>query len=227
MSAFRALLLSAVAVAVVGCGKPSSSSSPSTGPAAAPAIVGALPVPNFIDIGDLGLLLENGGRLKVGDPLDSFVGAFPRPSTAKAVALRELPNTTPAAADPYTVSGWSMLEGNQGAGALVYQGRVALAMVQLEALEEKAVTDQVLAYEKAFGTAVVLTGPRVRYWFWTTSDPQVLMVCAFETAQGRQNLTVCVGDAAVMAVLRMSPDKAAQDLDKLKTPASTSAGRSQ
>lgn len=227
----RSLLLSATLLLLAGCGQPTNKTVDTRTAAQPPSpsapIVGTLPTPNFSDIGDYAILLESGGRLQVGDSLEAFEAAFPRPNLMKTAVLHELPNVAPGVQDPYTVAGWSMIDGNQGTGALVYQGRIALAMLQLEGLDDKAVQNQVSAYERAFESGQTVVGPRVRYWFWTSGTPQVLMLCAYQTDRGLQNLTIALGDAALMAVLRMSPDKAMQDRDTLAAQGGPGGSRTQ
>lgn len=203
------LLGAFVAVLACGCASaPAPSEAPA--PAAAAAVPNAsFPVPSSNPVGDLGLLVageRNESRIRVGDSADEFRAVLPRPLSVPR-AIQELPPQIPPGTKNYSVWGWEYDDRSRGAGALLYQDRVAVAMRQLESLQQNEI-DQVLAsYQKSFGIPREVEGPKVHYWFWQTNNV-TLMLCAYLTGEGGQNLTEAVGDSGVMGALGMSPERA-------------------
>jgi hypothetical protein len=174
-------------------------------------------VPSANPNGDLALLVNKGNaelRIRVGDSADEFRAALQRPPSVPR-AIQDLPPQIPAGAKNYSVWGWEYDDRSRGAGALLYEDRVAVAMRQLESLQPSEIEQVLAAYRKTFGIPREISGTRVHYWFWSTTNV-TLMLCAYKTGEGGQNLTEAVGDAAVMAGLGMSPERANAQKDTLE-----------
>jgi hypothetical protein len=167
------------------------------------------PVPNSNPVGDLGLLVpseRSDARIRVGDSADEFRTILPRPASVPR-SLQDLPPQIPPNTKGYAVWGWEYDDRSRGAGALLYEDRVTVAMRQLESLQPSEIEQVLASYNKTFGIPREIEGPKVHYWFWQSTNV-TLMLCTYRTGQGGQNLTEAVGDSAVMAALGMSPDRA-------------------
>lgn len=224
----RVALLLTLGIAV-GCGTPKAASVPATGTKEPlPGLPVVLPNPVFENSSDLAILVEGGARLHVGDPVQEFDSAYPRPSLNRATVLHDLPVASHTAAPNYDVRGWS-LDTGQGAGALIYENRVALAMAQFESVDQKTFDDRVKEYQRVYGEAKSVQGRRVNYWFWQRAS-QTLMLCGYQNEKKLTDLTVAVGDTALMKALSMSPDHAIavrDSLDKLFNPSRPVTGKSE
>lgn len=196
-------------MAVAGCGSNVAS------PPAPPVKVvqepdRAFPTPDYVRSSTLAILTEDGKRLKVGDKASAFDTAFPKPP--KASSLRDLPQGFPSS---YMVRGWERDTGGEGAGALIYENRLAVAMRQVEGADEGELTEVLHQYEAAFGPGSVISGTSVRYWFWEVA-PHRLMINAFETGGARRRITIALGDGEVLSELGVSPEFAKKDRETLQ-----------
>ena len=215
--------------ACVGCGQSSSPvASTSTPPADAPADDGAFPTPDFSQTSPLSLQSDSsvsGGRVSVGDTDDQFKAAFPRSPADSRSLEGQLP--VGASAEHWTAKGWDLDNATKGVGALLYDDRVALAMVQLDGVDESYVTKEVANYQP-YGLNQYVGNRKVRYWFWVRGHA-TLMVCAFQTGPNDLNLITALGDSDVMDRLHMSYSAAQDDagsVDRMYSVSNGSAGAS-
>lgn len=199
------------------CGCAQSSSSPSATPettATQPA-PGTFPVPKW-DMSDrLGLLADDNSLVQVGDSAEIFRSHFPRSaSLARSLGGDDIPMDI-LQDTHWSVAGYEYENASRGAGAILYDNRVAVAMRQLESVQEQEVQQEVAKYKAQFSTPRTVFSSRVRYWFWEV-PPVRLMVCAFKTDQGTYNLTTAIGDDDVATKLGISPDVAETNKDTVE-----------
>ncbi len=181
----------------------------------------AFPVPKWDMTDRLGLIADDGALVKVGDTGEVFRTHFPRPATlARSLTGDDIPMDVPQDTH-WSVTGYDYENASRGAGALLYDNRVATAMRQLESVQEKDVQAEVSKYTGQFSTPRTVFGARVSYWFWEV-PPVRLMICSFKTNQGAYNMTTTIADDDVGEKLGISPDIAATSKDTLEHLSTTS-----
>ncbi len=154
-------------------------------------------------------LVRRQGQVAVGMTYpDEALAVFAEPPGSYEKS--ELPPSIPA---PYEARGWQRK--GEGFGAILYKGRIAAAVYQLERVDEDRVQEILHTHEQAFGQpTTAVDGKFVRFWFWRP-DPSgpVLMLCATEIQPKKLNLTLSVGTPQVMEALGMTPESAAGTKD--------------
>lgn len=203
--------LGLVFLTVVGCAQkaaePTVTPTPVTSSAAASA--NSAPQPDFTGSqSSLAIIGDKDQQVKVQDSIAAFDLAFPR-DAKQATSLEELPEGF--APDQFSVRGWEFENFARGAGAILHEGKIAVAMQQLESLNQKSVDDIVNQYQGTFGRPRIIDGDKVHYRFWQT-EHVTLMLCACEVMPGKINLTIAVGDSGDMSYLGMSSEIAGRDL---------------
>jgi len=162
----------------------------------------------------LGLMMSDSGSvISIGDREDVFKSAFPRSPSDSRSLKGELP--IGATGDHWEAIGWELDNASRGVGAVLYDGRIAVAMSQIDKVEEEDVTRESQKYEFKLGPPTKLEGNHVRYWFWP-DDAGTLMVCAFKNDRNEINLTTALGDSGVMDKLRMSYQTAREDMGSVE-----------
>ena len=150
-----------------------------------------------------------GRRLKIGDEAVIAQEVFPKPP--KAYVFNDLPERL---GGDFDGRGWESRD--EGFGAILYSGRVALAMRQFYAIDA-ARYEELLDTIKTANRRVApqqMNGENVDFWFWE-STPQILMVLRRGVKQGSFDITIALGDASVMDALEMTPAKARSLIDRL------------
>jgi hypothetical protein len=195
------------ACALAGCAQDSPVAPSNTNGPSVEQDLAAFPTPDFSRPSDYYLVGDHeGSKVQVGDELVNFRNAFPR-SVKDSRSLDELP--TGANADHWTVSGWED-NASRGAGSLLYDGKIAVAMRQYDDVDQKTIDAEVSKYESLFGTPSSSPGNHVSYWFWKVPGA-ILMICDYKNEKGTRDLTTAIGEPQVMQRLHMSPDAAAAD----------------
>lgn len=199
-------LLALLAFVAVGCapGEPEPAA-----PAAAPTPVikvEAIDPPSYDEQASLALMAGD-KRIVLGELASNALAVFPRPPGAFEFA--ELP---PGFAEGYAARGWEDLQG--GFGLLTRDGRVVLAVRTWNNISDEMIADTKDEYAREIGRRIKpidFGTAKSGYRFWRDSLTQ-LMICWSPDVRGRSALTVALGDARIMAPLRMDPRNAAQDL---------------
>ncbi|RYG87831.1 hypothetical protein EON77_01550 [bacterium] len=152
-------------------------------------------------------------RLKIGDDAALAQEIFPKPP--RAYVFNDLPERL---AGDFDARGWESKE--EGFGAILYSGRVAMAMRQFYAIDSARYDEllQTVADANRRVKRQTIAGDNVEFTFWEF-EPQILMVLRRGVRQGTYDMTVALGDASVMDALDMSPSKARALVDRLKTGA--------
>lgn len=202
-----ALLCASLALLSIGCGTGESDiSAASQGPPPAATAVETIDAPVFDEQASL-VLLADGKRIALGEVAGNALAVVPRPPGAF-----EFTDVPPGFRDGYAARGW---EGNQGGfGVLTRDGRIVLAMRSWANASKEMIEETKAEYTKEIGRRIkpIDFGDENRgYRFWREGVTQ-LMMCWSPDVRGRTMLVVAVGDARVMAPLRMDPRNAAQDL---------------
>lgn len=164
------------------------------------------------DPSKIGLFNDN-ASIKVGDSWDKAKGAFPEPQRI-AYDIHDLPTDIPS--EKFEAHGWETPTG-EGFGVITYDGKVVVAMYQLENTKQDDLTDFLKLQEQGIGgRADQQFGSRtLQFWFWT--DPtahQTLMVSSLLTARGL-NITMAMGDDSVLARLHISETDARRETTQL------------
>ncbi len=208
------LWLAAVALLVAGCGE-QNASAPAPASPEIPATVaampprGPLPAPDLEVHPDFGIATRR-GILSIGQSLDQAYSIFAEPPGS--FEQSELP---PSISAPFEARGWQ--KQGEGFGAILYNGRVAGALYQLDNVKGDRVDEFLTLQRNAFGKEDrPLISKHVSYWFWNRGkngqpSPDVLMVCASELSPGLYHLSISTGTRAVMQALGMSEDAASRD----------------
>ncbi len=135
---------------------------------------------------------------------------FPKPP--RAFVFNELPERLQGDFDS---RGWEAKD--EGFGAILYGGRVAVAMRQFYGIDA-ARYDELLATVRSTNARVrnrTLSGENVEFTFWE-ADPQVLMVLRRGVRQDAYDVTIALGDREVMDALDMTPPKVQGILERLE-----------
>ncbi len=156
-------------------------------------------------------LIGEAAHVRVGEQPEDGWQAFPAPNEAEE--FKDLP---PGFNGDYRARGWDTP--HESFGMILYGERIALAMHQLERVDEERLQEQLAIYRNRYSDIKVNTveGARVRYWFWEVRR-QRLMICAVQTLHDGLNLTFTLGDTAVMDPLRMDFESAQNDRRSAET----------
>lgn len=148
--------------------------------------------------------------LKVGDDAALAQEIFPKPP--RAYVFNDLPELL---AGDFDARGWESKK--EGFGAILYSGRIALAMWQFYSINSADYDDLLQRVQDANRRVKwsKITGDNVEFTFWEF-EPQILMVLRREVRQGAFDMTIALGDASVMKALDMTPAKAQGTIDRLK-----------
>jgi hypothetical protein len=201
----RKLTLVAVAATLAGC----ASDGNGTAPLAAQAQIQAKTLelaaspPEQSRIG----LYRDEDSVRVGDTWEKAKLVFPVPPH-NADEIHDLPNGIP---EKFEAHGWETPSG-EGFGVITVEGKVVLAMYQLEKTKSDTVSDFEKTEEQHVGVPETVTGRSLTYWFW--SDPeakQSLMICALKVPAG-YNFTMAMGDDNVLERLGISRDGAKKEI---------------
>jgi hypothetical protein len=223
----RYLALPILALALIGCGSPSPAPDPISAQATASAPQQIAP-PDFGNLTKLGIV-KRSGTVRVGMSYEDAVTIFAEPPGSY-----EKSDLPPAIPPTYEARGWHNKD--EGFGTILYKGRVAAAVSQLERANEDRL-DEILALQRdAYGpSGKTVAGKYVRYWFWQGPDwgNQSLMVCATEAKPKKLSITLATGTGQIMEALRMAPDAATRDqaradrlFDQQKTGSKTNSSNS-
>ena len=189
-------------IALVGCGDVSSPKAETPAPiVAAPTKIESVDFESQSE-----LRLFRGIRtLSVGDPWESAQNVFPSPK--RFYPLDEVPSKITG---PLKAQGW--MTDNEGFGVLLFNGRVAMAMHQIEKATPEMETRVLNEYQSYLSTsgALEVKGSRSHYWFRDDKTHR-LMICSVMGADGYRYIAVAVGDRNLMDALRMSPSMAKED----------------
>ena len=201
-----AICLAAAPLIISGCGP--SEPGPVTNSTNAPA---SRVVEPKLDTRSSLHLERLGRRLKVGDDTSLIAEVFPSP--AGAFAFSEPPTRL---ADTFEARGWESR--NEGFGALLYGGKVALAMRQFASSDGARFNE---LYETLKNTNKGITpreesGKNVSFWFWEEGD-HVLMLMRRGLKTDRYEIVEALGERSLMAELEMAPGKAKAILDRLNS----------
>lgn len=202
----RALPLLGLAILAAGC-TPEAEAPPIA--AAAPQAIVQFPVPDYSRHTQIALV-QNGQRLRVGDRRELIDELYPAPS--RSSRLRELPPGFPPV---YVARGWERNDDSEGFGAILYQERVAAAMLHFQSVDAEFVREQLAEYEEALGAPTFIYGERVRYWFWE-EPPHTLMVCVYEPTPQDRRMTLMMGDSELLERMGASVQKAQNDRNALE-----------
>ena len=144
-------------------------------------------------------MVRRGEELRVGDTVDSAFKVFDAEKGASRVS--ELPSGW---RDPlYSCAGWDA--GTSGFATILFDERVALGLYFEDEATEARLQEILETYERMLEVPLVITGSRVRYWFWE-QEPHRLMICAVQVPGNQHvNITISLGDTQLMDVLGMSP----------------------
>ncbi len=153
------------------------------------------------------MLRADGKNIVLGESAGNALAVLPRPPGAF-----EFTDVPLGFRDGYAARGW---EGNQGGfGVLTRDGRIVLAMRSWTNASNEMIEETKEQYANEIGRRIkpIDFGDDKRgYRFWR-EDLTQLMLCWSPDVRGRTTLVVALGDARVMAPLRMDPRNAAQDL---------------
>ena len=157
------------------------------------------------------LRLERLGRkLEIGADESALREVFPKPEGA--YEFNDLPSVLRGS---FESTGW---EGrNEGFGAILYGGKVALAMRQFYEIDG-ARFDELFRTLQNANRGVTRTnaeGRNAEFWFWE-SGSQILMALRRGVKGNRYDLTIALGDKAVMDALEMTPAKANGIIETLR-----------
>jgi|DewCreStandDraft_4_1066084.scaffolds.fasta_scaffold109293_2 hypothetical protein len=191
---------------LTGCGPSEPDKGTASTPPPATTSVEPIDPPPFDEQASL-VLLADGKNIVLGELASNALIALPRPPGAF-----EFTDVPPGFKEGYAARGW---EGNQGGfGVLTRDGRVVLAMRYWSNASNEMISDTKEAYSKEIGRRIkpIDFGDDKRgYRFWRDGLTQ-LMLCWSPDVRGRTALVAALGDARIMAALRMDPRNAAQDL---------------
>lgn len=200
------LLLVSVLI-LAGCGAQPAPPDAQNNVLATPAAVAAkseTPAPDFARTSLLGVR-KSTGTVRVGDDRNEGFKVFAAPE--QSYDQDDLP---PSITAPYQAVGWQKQD--EGFGMILYEGRIAAAVYQLNRTNSARFADILALHTTAYGeVAKTIPGRRVRYWFWEDeSAGQTLMICASEIQPDVFNVTVAIGTNRLMQALGMEPDRAPQ-----------------
>lgn len=131
---------------------------------------------------------------------------FPKPDGATEIRQRP-----PEFTEEYLSRGWETED--EAVGWVSYSGQVVLILHTLHSLEEADLKkDHVERYTRYFSgiEPTVIQGKSARFWFWQDGSHR-FMICAGKSRRGGIDVTLAIGDTAVMDALRMMPSKAEFD----------------
>jgi hypothetical protein len=145
------------------------------------------------------------GTIWVGDSWTDAESAMPEPKGASEFA--DLPARFQK---PYQGRGWEATD--RGFGVIMFEDRIAVAMIQNERASQDDYASMTKWYEQQLPKATtdtVVTGD-LRYRFWE-QDGQRAMVLAESRPDGNLYLSTAMGDHRVMDALGMTAEAARHD----------------
>lgn len=164
--------------------------------------------PNDPDLG----LIRDGVVIKVGDPVDRALSAFPRPDGAYDV------NRPPTAFESeFQASGWE--QRRMGFAVMHKGGVIASALWREKGLDSEDINRRVRQYELRFGPADQMVPSTVRevqqlqYWFWEGENERLCLVSTVDF-EGELAFVAAVGRPDVLDALRMNPSAAREDIER-------------
>lgn len=151
-------------------------------------------------------LLNSSSELYVGAPADKAMDHFGRPR--RAYEFRDLPE---GFTKDYRSMGWE--NDLEGFGIITYRDRVAVAVREWSATDAETVDEAVATYSRRYGPTdpEVVEGKSGRYWFWEIERHR-MMICAVPGLNNRFHLVLAIGERNSMDYLRMSADRAREDI---------------
>ncbi len=158
-----------------------------------------------------------GRRLQIGADEATLRAVFPKPDGA--YVFNDLPTKLRGV---FESRGWE--NGTEGFGAILYGGRVALAMRQFYAIDG-ARFDELFDTVRSANRSVrgaSASGRNADFWFWI-AESQTLMVLRRGVKGNRYDMTIALGDKSLMDSLDMSPAKVAGIVERLKAESSKGA----
>ncbi|MBS1716129.1 MAG: hypothetical protein JSS72_00175 [Armatimonadetes bacterium] len=195
-------------VAAVGCSK-SGPAGETTDPASTAAAKAASDVtfvrPDFQNTGSL-FLIHAHDALRVGDNETRCLEVFPQPT--KAVEFSELPPQFKVSS--YRARGWET--STMSFGTLLYDGKVALAMVQEPRADDERLIAIMSDYQNALGQYFkFIPGTSARYWFWERGHERLVIV-AVKPPKRSMRVTIAIGENSLMDALKLDVTDAAKDV---------------
>lgn len=157
------------------------------------------------------LRLERLGRkLSLGADEAALREVFPKPEGA--YEFNDLPKNLRGT---FESTGWE--NRTEGFGALLYGGRVALAMRQFYEIDGARFNElfRNIRAENREVQSQTLEGRNAEFWFWE-SDAATLMVLRRGVKGNRYDMTITLGDKSLMNALDMSPAKAQGIVETLR-----------
>lgn len=145
-------------------------------------------------------------RVHLGESLDELKAEVP--AAEGAVPVIRLPA---GFMSPYEAWGWN--KDGVGLGVIAYRGRIAAAMV----VREKGTDDEVVRLYTALkdrdqdSQREAITGKKAAYWFWDKGVSRYVL-CAITVGATERKIIEAIGDRTVLANLRLSPEKAREDI---------------
>lgn len=191
--------------ALSGCGASSPTGEGTADAGASPAPPEAVGAPRSLVRGKYALL-RDAARLYLSENWEAALDFNPPPKPS--FEFSDLPETFKP---PYRVRGWE--KGSNSFGVLLYEGRVALAMIQNDRGTPEDLGDLVLRYEKTYGPAKMVPGSKVNYWFWNDETAR-MMICGLKK-KDVVKITVALGDEVPCEALGISLEMAERDRAKV------------
>ena len=157
-------------------------------------------------------LLNDGATVKVGEPVQSALDAFPRPEGAYDF------NSPPADfEEEFAAAGW---EHRKMGFAVMHKNSVVVsAMWREKGITSDDITRLVRRYENRFGEphqmvpSTAREVQEIQYWFWQVGTERLCLVSTIDH-QGELAFVAAVGRTDVMDALRMNPGDAREDVEK-------------
>lgn len=205
----RPWLLGLVGLALIGCGPGKTADDTKSEPVlglerSAVRTPAKVTPPDFSKRTDL-RMIRKGEVLHVGDSVDDALRIFPEDKSA--FHLADMPPGWKD--DSYRCVGWDTA--STGFGAIVYNDRIALALYHEDRITEDRLKEILDTYDRGLSMpATLVTGSRVRYWFWE-QEPHRLMICAVQVPGDGLNVSIALGDIQIMDLFRMKKEAAEND----------------